>query len=160
MEIHLLLHLNSRFQVKDGYFIHQFSPSGLQPIDKNIVFVIDASESMSGAKLTRVKAALIDILDELHSTDTFNIVSFGADIRYFNNESCVVATSDKIGNAKTFVSSLQAAGGMNKTEIKIYQVFQQRFVRCAKFSPGITWGHFVSEKIGDRGDRPAICAGT
>jgi Ca-activated chloride channel homolog len=75
------------------------------------VFVLDASGSMSGTKLMRVKSAMIEILDDLHPTDTFNIVSFGTDIRYFNNESCVLATSANVGNAKTFISSLEADGG-------------------------------------------------
>jgi hypothetical protein len=75
------------------------------------VFVIDASGSMSGTKMTGVREAMIDVLDELHPSDTFNVVSFGNDIRYFNNESCVLATSANIGNAKTFMTSLEATGG-------------------------------------------------
>ena len=98
-------------QIKDGYLVHQFSPVGLQPIVKNVVFVLDASGSMSGTRLANVIDAMIDILDELHPDDTFNVVSFGTDIRYFNNETCVSASSTNIGNAKSFLSSMHSAGG-------------------------------------------------
>lgn len=41
-------------QIYGGYFIHYFAPRGLQPVEKNVVFVIDVSGSMFGTKLQQV----------------------------------------------------------------------------------------------------------
>lgn len=92
--------------------MHQFAPSGLQPISKNVVFVLDSSGSMTGNKMAQVKEAVIGMLDDLHASDTFNVIAFSTDIRYFNNVTCLLATSANIGNAKTFVASLEASGGL------------------------------------------------
>lgn len=42
-------------QLYDGYFVHFFAPTGLSPIPKDIVFVIDVSGSMSGTKMKQVE---------------------------------------------------------------------------------------------------------
>lgn len=41
-------------QVLDGYFVHYFAPKNLPPLPKNVVFVLDISASMVGAKLQQV----------------------------------------------------------------------------------------------------------
>ncbi|KAL6032906.1 hypothetical protein STEG23_000817, partial [Scotinomys teguina] len=38
-------------QVLNGYFVHYFAPKDLPPLPKNVVFVLDISASMVGAKL-------------------------------------------------------------------------------------------------------------
>uniref|UniRef100_A0A8V0X035 Inter-alpha-trypsin inhibitor heavy chain family member 6 n=1 Tax=Gallus gallus TaxID=9031 RepID=A0A8V0X035_CHICK len=42
-------------ELYDGYFVHFFAPTGLSPIPKDIVFVIDVSGSMSGTKMKQVE---------------------------------------------------------------------------------------------------------
>lgn len=44
-------------QVLNGYFVHYFAPKDLPPLPKNVVFVLDISASMVGAKLQQVSAA-------------------------------------------------------------------------------------------------------
>ena len=58
----------------DGYFVHFFAPDGLEPAEKNIMFVLDTSGSMSGRKLQQLKDAMMTILDQLRPGDNFNII--------------------------------------------------------------------------------------
>ena len=44
----------SGFQVFNGYFVHFFAPENMDPIPKNILFVIDVSGSMWGIKMKQV----------------------------------------------------------------------------------------------------------
>uniref|UniRef100_A0A8V0X782 Inter-alpha-trypsin inhibitor heavy chain family member 6 n=1 Tax=Gallus gallus TaxID=9031 RepID=A0A8V0X782_CHICK len=60
-------------ELYDGYFVHFFAPTGLSPIPKDIVFVIDVSGSMSGTKMKQTKAAMRSILRDLRPRDRFNI---------------------------------------------------------------------------------------
>ena len=46
--------LFSLHQVLNGYFVHYFAPKNLPPLPKNVVFVLDVSASMVGAKLQQV----------------------------------------------------------------------------------------------------------
>lgn len=46
----------SVFQVFNGYFVHFFAPDNMDPIPKNILFVIDVSGSMWGIKMKQVSA--------------------------------------------------------------------------------------------------------
>lgn len=41
-------------QVFNGYFVHFFAPENMDPIPKNILFVIDVSGSMWGIKMKQV----------------------------------------------------------------------------------------------------------
>ena len=45
----------SVIQVLGSYFVQFFSPSGLNLIAKNVVFVIDVSGSMSGEKISQTR---------------------------------------------------------------------------------------------------------
>lgn len=42
-------------QVLNGYFVHYFAPKNLPPLPKNVVFVLDISASMVGAKLQQTR---------------------------------------------------------------------------------------------------------
>lgn len=62
--------------VQNDYFVHYFSPSGLQILPKNIIFVIDISGSMSGFKIEKVREVMHVILGKLRDYDYFNILLF------------------------------------------------------------------------------------
>ncbi len=81
-------------------------------VKRQIVFTIDVSGSMSGERINQAKGALLSILDTLGENDKFNIVAYESSVKKFKNE-LVTATSATIGEAKTYVSSLQADGGTN-----------------------------------------------
>jgi len=102
-------------QIKNGFFVHHFSPSGLQQIDKNVVFVVDTSESVSRERLQleQVKSALHDLLDLLQPGDLFNVVAYSSSLIYWNSRSIVSATSATIASAKSFVASLNPSTGLS-----------------------------------------------
>lgn len=100
-------------QVLDSYFVQYFSPSGLNPLSKNVVLVIDVSGSMSGTKITQTRQAMHAILDRLRSDDSFNIVLFNGGINQWKSEA-TLASPTNILEAKGFVESrVQAKGSTN-----------------------------------------------
>ncbi|KAK5647081.1 hypothetical protein RI129_005545 [Pyrocoelia pectoralis] len=70
--------------VQDGYFVHFFAPTELQPLPKQIVFILDTSGSMRGEKLQQLKEAMSKILDQLNERDLFNLVDFNSNARVWN----------------------------------------------------------------------------
>ena len=103
----LLLNL----QVVNGYFVHYFSPEGIPPVMKNVVFVIDVSGSMSGTKIQQTREAMETILDQLREGDTFNIVTFQSHINTWQTSQMVPVTPDTIKSAQAFARNLRANGG-------------------------------------------------
>ena len=73
-------------QASSDHFIHFFSPDGLRPMAKNILFVLDVSMSMSGVKMDQTKVAMRTVLGELQPTDTFNIITFSTALRFWQRE--------------------------------------------------------------------------
>ncbi|ESO88376.1 hypothetical protein LOTGIDRAFT_126255, partial [Lottia gigantea] len=99
--------------VEGYYFVHYFTPSGLQTIDKNILFVIDDSGSMSGTKIQQVRESMLTILDNLNSNDYLNILKFSTSVQTWLSMPAL-ASSENIAKAKTFVNdNLKASGGTN-----------------------------------------------
>ena len=102
--------------VKDGYFVHYFSPTGLEVIAKNIIFVIDISGSMYGLKIQKVREVMMVILDKIRSNDFFNILVFNSKVESWKNEP-MEGTSYNIHNAKAYANkTLDAGGGTNINE--------------------------------------------
>lgn len=97
-------------QVFDSFFVQYFSPSGLNPLPKNVVFVIDTSGSMEGQKIEQTRQAMLAILDQLRADDSFNIVLFNGDTVKWRL-STSLATSDNIQAGKNFVEQKVNAGG-------------------------------------------------
>ncbi|KAK3101322.1 hypothetical protein FSP39_002680 [Pinctada imbricata] len=62
--------------IVNGYFVHYFSPSGLQRMPRQIVFILDSSGSMTGTKIDQLKSAMKEILSNLNPDDSFNILQF------------------------------------------------------------------------------------
>ena len=91
----------------NGYFVHYFSPEGLSPVRKSVVFVIDVSGSMDGqGKMDYTKEALRVILDDLKEGDRFNIVTFESNIRVWR-DTMLNVTPKKIEAAKRFVDKME-----------------------------------------------------
>ncbi|XP_076256912.1 inter-alpha-trypsin inhibitor heavy chain H4-like isoform X3 [Rhynchophorus ferrugineus] len=72
--------------VDGGYFVHFFAPEDLTPLNKQILFVLDTSGSMSGRKIEQLKEAMNSILDELKTDDTFSIVDFNSAVSVWDIE--------------------------------------------------------------------------
>lgn len=70
--------------LQDGYFVHFFSPSEVQPLPKQVVFVLDTSGSMYSDKINQLKQAMYSILGELKGNDIFNLVEFNSVVKTWN----------------------------------------------------------------------------
>ena len=81
-------------------------------INKEVIFVIDVSGSMSGTSLTQAKTALSFAVDQLAEGDTFNIIAFSDNSEFFASNSLPVDQRSKV-MAKVFIEQLQASGGTN-----------------------------------------------
>jgi Ca-activated chloride channel family protein len=75
---------------QDGYFLMLLSPEIEQPkgqsVQKNIIFVVDRSGSMSGKKIEQAKGALRFVLNNLNEGDLFNIIAYDSTVESFKPE--------------------------------------------------------------------------
>ncbi|XP_008823348.1 inter-alpha-trypsin inhibitor heavy chain H5 [Nannospalax galili] len=97
-------------QVLNGYFVHFFAPKDLPPLPKNVVFVLDISASMVGAKLRQTREALVTILHDLRPQDRFNIIGFSNRIKVWKDHLLPV-TPDNVRDGKIYIYHLSPTGG-------------------------------------------------
>lgn len=83
-------HIWNGFQVNDGYFVHFFAPTDLQPLNKYVVFVLDTSGSMMDRKIVQLREAMQTILGELNAGDYFSIVEFASSVTVSTNISFII----------------------------------------------------------------------
>ncbi|MGK9165087.1 marine proteobacterial sortase target protein [Inquilinus limosus] len=77
---------------------------------RDVVFVIDNSGSMGGASMDQAKASLLYALGRLSPADRFNVVRFDDTLDVLFPD-VVPADAEHLGEAKAFVSALEASGG-------------------------------------------------
>lgn len=94
----------------DGYFVHYFAPEELPIVPKEVIFVIDVSGSMAGAKLAQTKEAMLTILNDLQTHDHFNILTFHTSVNVWQKNATVQATANNIKRAKNFVKGIKERG--------------------------------------------------
>uniref|UniRef100_A0A8C7ES53 Inter-alpha-trypsin inhibitor heavy chain 2 n=1 Tax=Neovison vison TaxID=452646 RepID=A0A8C7ES53_NEOVI len=109
-------------EVFNGYFVHFFAPENLDPIPKNILFVIDVSGSMWGIKMKQTVEAMKTILDDLRAEDQFSVVDFNHNVRTWRND-LVSATKTQIEDAKKYIEKIQPTGGTNINEALLRAIF-------------------------------------
>lgn len=80
--------------LNDGYFVHFFAPNDLEPLPKQVVFVLDTSGSMDGIRIKQLKEAMNHIIDDLKPADTFNIVEFDSSVKVWDVAEVRVAFED------------------------------------------------------------------
>jgi Ca-activated chloride channel family protein len=103
-------------ETRDGedYLLAVVNPPAMkvegQRRDRETIFVIDNSGSMSGESMDQAKAGLLLALDRLAPSDEFNIIRFD-DTMDMLFTTAVAASEQNIARAKRFVSSLEANGG-------------------------------------------------
>lgn len=97
---------------EDGFFLMLLSPGQLEgrAIDKDIIFVLDTSGSMSGDKIEQAKEALRFCVNRLGKGDRFNIIRFATDINTYK-DTLVAVNSENIKGALNFIDKFEAAGG-------------------------------------------------
>lgn len=97
--------------VNDCYFAQFFSPSGIEPISVDIVFVIDVSGSMSGRKIEQASESLVEVITQLRNEDRFSIVTFSSGTSIWMNR--LVSVSEYRQSGIQFAQRLTAGGGTN-----------------------------------------------
>ena len=97
--------------VNDCYFSQFFSPSGVDPVPVDIVFVIDVSGSMSGTKIAQTREALETIINQLRISDRFTMVTFASSVRTWIDG--LVSASEYRQQGIQFARGLTAGGGTN-----------------------------------------------
>ncbi len=104
---------------RDGYFMLLASPRVIitkaQILPKQVVFVLDRTGSMAGAKIEQARKSLLYCLDSLHKEDRFDVITFNESPDLLNHE-LQPATTENVAKAKRFVENIEAAGGTNIDE--------------------------------------------
>ena len=87
--IHLFSYLDRNDSVEDGngYFTLLIAPPAMEnvePVAKDILFVLDQSGSMEGEKFQQAQSALIYVLKHLNMEDRFYLTAFNDSIQSFS----------------------------------------------------------------------------
>ena len=117
MKSDLLTYVDAESQ--QGYFTLMLHPpattESLPRSDMEMVFVIDASGSMSGTPLRQAKDAVTAALDRLREGDTFQIIRFSDNASQFGSRP-VPATKANIERARRYLKRLNGSGGTRMVE--------------------------------------------
>src|SRR5215471_9809562 len=98
---------------EDGYFLLLAAPTvakETKPAPKDVVFVVDTSGSMSGAKLQQAKKALQFCVENLNADDRFEIVRFSTEAESLFGK-LSAADSEHRTRASNFITDLKPIGG-------------------------------------------------
>ncbi len=98
-----------------GFFMLLLSPkteiADQEILDKDVVFVLDVSGSMSGEKIEQAKEALRYCIMHLNQDDRFNLIPFSTESKPFKDQ--LVSASEYRKEALSFIDKLEANGGTN-----------------------------------------------
>src|SRR6185503_2521848 len=99
---------------EDGYFVLLASPGsemrGTRVLPKDVVFVLDTSGSMAGAKLEQAKKALLFCVENLNDNDRFEIMRFATEVEPLFDK-LIDATTANRSRAESFIKDLKPTGG-------------------------------------------------
>ncbi|VDI34279.1 Hypothetical predicted protein [Mytilus galloprovincialis] len=95
--------------VVDGYFVHFFAPEGMDPIPKDVLFILDVSSSMSGTKIQQQRDAMDSILQDLHEGDQFNIMEFSTRAKLWQ-KTLLSANTENKQKARDYARKMKATG--------------------------------------------------
>jgi Ca-activated chloride channel family protein len=98
---------------EDGYFLLLAAPTVAEetkPAPKDVVFVVDTSGSMAGAKLQQAKKALQFCVENLNADDRFEIVRFSTEAESLFGK-LSGADSEHRKRASNFIADLKPIGG-------------------------------------------------
>lgn len=106
--------LTSKKAGEDGYFLVLASPGSevkrTKIMPKDVMFVLDTSGSMSGAKLEQAKKALAFCVENLNENDRFEILRFATEVESLFDKLNAVS-DDSRSRARTFIKNLKPIGG-------------------------------------------------
>jgi len=99
---------------EDGYFLLLASPGAevkhTKVIPKDVMFVLDTSGSMAGAKLEQAKKALAFCVENLNDTDRFEVLRFATEVEPLFDK-LVDVTKENRSKAQSFIKDLRPIGG-------------------------------------------------
>ena len=99
---------------EDGYFLLLASPGidtkSTKVIPKDVLFVLDTSGSMAGAKLNQAKKALAFCVENLNDPDRFEIIRFSTEVEGLFGK-LADASAEQRSRAQTFIKELKPTGG-------------------------------------------------
>jgi len=106
--------LTYRTSGEDGYFVLLASPGAevknTKVIPKDVMFVLDTSGSMAGAKLEQAKKALAFCVENLNDGDRFEVLRFATEVEPLFDKMMEVAKESR-AKAQTFIKDLKPLGG-------------------------------------------------
>ncbi|MFH1448447.1 MAG: VIT domain-containing protein, partial [Candidatus Micrarchaeota archaeon] len=104
--------LSNKNGEEDGYFMLFVYPSNqdMDVVEKDVVYAIDVSGSMSGIKIEQAKRALKYGLGQLGEGDRFSIITFSSNTETYKEG---LVGSSQVSDAKDFVDGLEAMGATN-----------------------------------------------
>jgi Ca-activated chloride channel family protein len=115
MGLNLVCHRDGSGQ---GYFMLLAAPktswAEKEVIDKDVVFVLDTSGSMSGEKMEQAKSSLSYCINRLRAHDRFALVTFSSEVSVWRSEWSAAASAAR--DATAYVRTLEAKGGTNMDE--------------------------------------------
>jgi len=99
---------------EDGYFLLLAAPGietkNTKVIPKDVLFVLDTSGSMGGAKLEQGKKALNFCVENLNDSDRFEIIRFATEVEPLFGKLADVSAAQR-ERARTFIKELKPTGG-------------------------------------------------
>jgi Ca-activated chloride channel family protein len=116
---------------EDNYFMLLASPPYIHRkekiINKNLIFVLDSSGSMSGKKMEQAKGAVRFVINHLEKGDRFSIVDFDDGVDLFSPH-LVPADPKNKEKALDFVDGIEDSGGTNINEalLRSLQMIEQQ----------------------------------
>lgn len=106
--------LTYREDGEKGFFLGMISPSQQvfrsRVVEKDIVFVLDRSGSMSGEKIEQAKSSLLFCLNSLNPKDRFNLICFNERVDEYER-GLVEASPAHVKGARRYIRALEAVGG-------------------------------------------------
>lgn len=82
----------------------------MDPIPKDVLFILDISGSMFGKKIKQQREAMDKILQDLHEGDNFNIMQFSSNAILWQ-QSLVPANNENKQRARAYSQTMSANGG-------------------------------------------------
>ena len=99
---------------EDGYFLLLASPGSEtrtgKVLPKDVMFVLDTSGSMAGAKLEQAKKALSFCVENLNDADRFEIIRFATEVETLFGR-ITDASEGQRSRAQAFIKELKPTGG-------------------------------------------------
>ncbi|XP_052059425.1 inter-alpha-trypsin inhibitor heavy chain H3-like [Mytilus californianus] len=121
--------------IVNGYFVHLFAPKDLEPLPKDVMFVLDRSGSMSGRKIEQLKNAMAVILSDMKPEDRLNILFFDNRFDWLADNTMLEGSLVNFDKAKRFMKAITARGStdINKAVIDGIKLLT-RFLNTKKSS--------------------------